>query len=218
MQQPTAGNPKLPAGRLLTLGVVLYPFVIHIALYVEKSWIAIAYIALALTVLCLTSLYRKYWLQLLLSASILTGLVAVWFTFNTQWILYLPPVIIFAMLAWIFGRTLKADRVALITRIALVMTDNKLPQNEYTYTRQITKLWTVFFCLMCVESILLALFAPIMVWSTMTNFVNYIIVAAMFVIEFIARKIILKQSSFNSFFTFIRVMTQKRNEIREKAF
>ena len=216
MHLPATANTVPAPGSPVTLAVILYPVIIHLALYFNKHWIAIAWLCALLAVLAGYNLYRHERLRFILSVGLLLVVSSVWLIFQSNWVLFMPPVVLFALLAWWFGGSLRPGREALITRIALVMTDNQLPQAEYNYTRRVTWIWAVFFVVMCIESILLAVFAPLMVWSTMTNFVNYILVALVFVLEFAIRKMILKQNRFTSFFRFIRVMLQKRNEIRAK--
>ena len=44
--------------------------------------------------------------------------------------------------------------------------------------------WTVFFALAVLESVVLALYAPLHIWSLFTNFLNYVFVLMFFVIEY----------------------------------
>lgn len=203
---------------LPTLFFICYPLIVHVAVYLDHNLIVLQYLALACLLSAILLALGRMWIGTGVMLVVLFGLVYIWQQALTSWIIYSTPVIIFIGLAFFFGRTLLAGRTPLITNIATVMSPSGLHADETRYTRNITVVWTMFFCGMAVESILLALYAPLPVWSLMTNFVNYIIVACLFIIEYIVRKRLVTQDSYTSFFHFISVMLRKRHEIRQKLF
>lgn len=107
---------------------------------------------------------------------------------DAQWVLYLPPVIINLGLCWLFGRTLAAGRTPLIARFAL-MEQGTLSDELAAYTRLLTWLWTLLFAAAAAVSVLLALSASRDAWSLFTNFVNYLLVAALFLGELAHRRV-----------------------------
>ena len=101
-------------------------------------------------------------------------------------ILYLPPILIASGLLVIFGRTLQPGEEPLITQFARRV-ERESDAAVLLYTRRLTWVWTLFFAAMLIESILLALFAPIEVWSLFTNLINYLLIAGLFALELLYR-------------------------------
>jgi uncharacterized membrane protein len=107
---------------------------------------------------------------------------------DAQWLLYAPPVAINLALCWLFGRTLARGRVPLIARFA-VMEQGTLSPELASYTRKLTWLWTLLFAGAAVASVVLALSGSRDAWSLFTNFLNYLLVAVMFLGEFVYRRL-----------------------------
>jgi uncharacterized membrane protein len=105
-----------------------------------------------------------------------------------QWLLYLPPVAINLALCWLFGRTLVRGRTPLIARFAL-MEQGTLTEELAVYTRRLTWIWTLLFAGAAAASLLLALSGSRDAWSLFTNLVNYLLVAALFLGEFVYRRL-----------------------------
>jgi len=101
---------------------------------------------------------------------------------------YLPPILIPASLAWLFGRTLRPGHTALITRFAQQI------MNEDTaavarYTRGVTWYWTLLFVALALEAAVLAIHATADTWSLFANGINYALIAAGFLVELIVRRL-----------------------------
>lgn len=107
---------------------------------------------------------------------------------QADWLLYLPPVGINLALCWLFGRTLAHGRVPLIARFAL-MEQGTLTEELARYTRRLTWLWTLLFAGSALASLALALSGNRDAWSLFTNLVNYLLVAALFLGEFLYRRL-----------------------------
>jgi len=105
-----------------------------------------------------------------------------------QWVLYLPPIGINLALCWLFGRTLAPGRVPLIARFAL-MERGTLTEELAAYTRRLTWLWTLLFAGAALASLVLTLSGDRDAWSLFTNLVNYLLVAALFLGEFVYRRL-----------------------------
>ena len=63
------------------------------------------------------------------------GVAVFWASPPAEWLLFIPPILINAMLAWLFGRTLVRGRVPLIARFAL-MEQGTLSAELAAYTRR----------------------------------------------------------------------------------
>jgi uncharacterized membrane protein len=103
------------------------------------------------------------------------------------WLLFVPPIVINAMLAWLFGRTLVHGRVPLIARFAEIE-QGTLSAELAIYTRTLTWLWTLLFIAAALLSFALAMSGHRDAWSLFTNFINYLLVAALFLGEFAYRR------------------------------
>jgi uncharacterized membrane protein len=114
-----------------------------------------------------------------------------------------PPVIIAFCLAWVFGRTLMPDRTAIINRIGARMR-GELPAPVARYGYRLTVVWTLFFVLMGLECLLLGLFAPPLVWSLFANFINYLLIALLFVVEYPIRRLVLRDLEHTPFIDSLR--------------
>ena len=94
-----------------------------------------------------------------------------------------PYLTVYAVLLWLFGRTLTPGRQPLITRVATHV-HGELPADIARYTRRVTSAWCVFFAAMATASMLLFLFAPLPIWSMFNNLLNLPLVAAMYLGEY----------------------------------
>jgi uncharacterized membrane protein len=99
--------------------------------------------------------------------------------------LYLPPIVFNVALALVFGRTLRAEATPLIERFMRLHQGEEVPAAMLRYARQLTRAWTVFFVAMALTAVVLAAFASLEAWSLFANVVNYLLVAALFVAQFV---------------------------------
>ena len=90
-----------------------------------------------------------------------------------------PHAAIYLSLLWLFGRTLRAGREPLITRLARRL-HGTLPPQLAAYTRRLTAAWCVFFGAQLVASVLLFRFASLAHWSIFVNVLNFPLLALMF--------------------------------------
>lgn len=97
----------------------------------------------------------------------------------------LPHTAAYGFLLWWFGRTLRDGREPLVTRFALRVHGTLMPE-IYTYTRQVTVAWCVFFAAQLAVSLTLFVFAPLGIWS-MFVMLNLPLVILMFAGEYLVR-------------------------------
>lgn len=102
-------------------------------------------------------------------------------------LLFAPPVLINALLAFVFGASLRSGREPVISVFAR-MEQGALPAELAGYTRLLTWIWTGLFTVMAGIALALALFGSLALWSTFTNLVAYALVAALFVGEYVYRR------------------------------
>lgn len=123
-----------------------------------------------------------------------------------QMMLFLPPVLINLLLCFLFARTLSAGSMPLISVFARVVHGHELDEISRHYTRAVTQLWVGLFIFLALESLLLALFAPLYIWSLFTNFINYILVLLVFVVEYQVRVRHLSHLKHPGFIGFMRLL------------
>ncbi|HVS26595.1 MAG TPA: hypothetical protein VHE58_04775 [Burkholderiales bacterium] len=159
-----------------------YPAVTHYAVIYQNFALGIGMLVLLILVAAALLPGRSKWLV----AAVLPLLLLV--PVDPGILLFCPPVIINVLGCGFFGMSLREGREPVISRIAR-LERGELPAELAQYTRRLTWIWTVFFALMALLSILLAAFAPLTVWSLFSNLVNYLLVGFLFFGEFVYRRI-----------------------------
>ena len=197
--------------------LLLYPLVVHIAISVRQTIWAVYFLALLLLLPVTVSLLKtgrytgaysrsfKPTKQTLIEMSL--ALVSIMIllvadSYATQ-LLQFQPILIFSMLFILFFSSLRSGSIPLISRFAILMTNDR-SDNVLRYCRAATMAWAVFFLLMLLVSSFLALYASLSNWSLFTNFISYFLIALMFVVEFMFRRWRLKDHVDYSFIHFIR--------------
>jgi uncharacterized membrane protein len=139
--------------------------------------------------------------------------------------LYLPPIIVPAFLAYVFGNTLRPGRTPLISQlIRLLQPPGEEPEAAvWSYARGLTATWTALFVALATFNLLLAALAepdgllrasgidPGLavsheVWSLFTNLIEYLLVAAFFAIEYAYRRQKFPRQPYRNMFDFLRRM------------
>ena len=111
------------------------------------------------------------------------------------------------LLAIVFGRTLVRTRDELCTRFARLL-HNTLPPDVERYTRLVTFAWTIFFGVMFVLSCLLYFAGFMAVWSLFANILSPILIAGMFLGEYLVRRRVLPKWESTGVLSGIRAFTR----------
>lgn len=166
-----------------------YPVLAHLAVVFDEvrlQWLALVWL-IAISMWGALAARRAWaWLALLGSSALLYWLVVAG---GGLYALYVPPAVIPAALFVVFARSLRPGAEPWISRVATVMRGEPLPPPLVAYTRQVTILWCGVFVAMFASAVGLAIWAPPEVWSLMTNFVHYLVLGAVFVLEFAYRRV-----------------------------
>jgi uncharacterized membrane protein len=202
-----------------------YPVLAHFAIARNSVGLTIAALTLLAAISLLPGLARgaaAAWL-----AVPLIGGVYWWLSGAAQpaVTLYLPPIIVPAFLACVFGNTLRQGRTPLISQLVrLLHTPGDEPEAAvWSYTRRLTAAWTTLFVTLAVFNLLLAAlaepdgllraggFEPTLsvrheLWSLFTNLLEYLVVAAFFVIEYAYRRQKFPRQPYRNMFDFLRRM------------
>jgi uncharacterized membrane protein len=141
-------------------------------------------------VLVVGALRRARRPQALLVVAVAAG-IALWFAWpalerNFPGVFFVEHAGANLVLALVFGRTLAGDREPLCARFARML-HGALPPDVQRYTRQVTVAWTVFFVVLFVLSCGLYLGGFLAAWSLLANILSPLLVAAMFLVEYLVR-------------------------------
>lgn len=186
--------------------VLAYPILVHLAILLHRTelqWLALCCLAAIPLYPGLRAARPRSALILLLAVTALWVLTR---TGGGRYALLLPPVLLPLVGAWFFGRTLAVGKTPLVTRIAAVSRGGAMPPELVAYTRQVTLLWTAVLSGLALLNAGLALLAPPEVWSLFTNFINYLIPAAVFPLEYAVRRWRFRHLDHPGFIAFIRMI------------
>lgn len=197
---PNSSNNSRP-GVLLPAGLLLVCLVsIHLA--ITGGYPVAALMILLFPLVMLSGRKPTTRLAVLATAGTVILLTARLADDNGLFLLYAPPVLVNAGLAILFGHSLFKGNTPLVTRYSIRLR-GKLEPAVVGYTRNVTRLWTAFFITMALESLLLALFAPLEVWSLFANILNYVFTVVLFIGEYMFRIRHLAHLEHPGFFSFV---------------
>lgn len=203
-----------------------YPVLAHFAVARNSEGLTIAALALLAAIVLLPGLVRgaaAAWL-----AVPLIGAACWWLSSLAVPVLplYVPPVLVPAFLACVFGNTLRPGHTPLISQLIRLLQapGEDEPESEvWSYARRLTAVWTVLFVTLATFNLVLAALvepdgllraggiAPPLavsheVWSLFTNLIEYLVVAALFLIEYAYRRQRFPRQPYRNMFDFIRRM------------
>jgi uncharacterized membrane protein len=165
--------------------ILAYPLLVHLAVVLQQpllQWLALCCLVAVPLYTGLRGGSGRSWLLYLL---LVIALFLLTRAGGGRYALFLPPVVLPLIGAWFFGRSLQSGQAPLISKIARASRGGKLPAELVSYTRGVTWLWTLTLTGMSLLSLLLATFAPLELWSLFTNFLNYIVLGALFPLEYL---------------------------------
>lgn len=108
-------------------------------------------------------------------------------------LLYIPPILISFSILFPFARSLSAGYTPLITQFYYLTEKGNREPERVVYTTLLTKIWLILISFIIIELITLSLFAPLEIWSLFSNFINYFILAAFMVLEWLFRSLYFRQ-------------------------
>jgi len=199
-----------------------YPLLAHVAVLSGRPGLIAASIGWLVVLTLLPGLRRlspAAWAALAAAA---VGLYAITGSAAAPRLLFLPPVLIIGFMAWVFGHTLRRGRTPLIESIIRALNpQDSLDEDITSYARRLTGVWTALLVALAVINTALALCAepggllltfgvqpavtvPLSVWSLFANVLNYLLVAGLFVGEFMFRRRRFPQQPYSGLLDFTR--------------
>lgn len=131
-----------------------------------------------------------------------------WSGMALAWLFYVPVILPLGLML-LFAASLIPGRRPWVTRIASQL-EGPLSPKAIRYTRAVTLVWVVVFALLGFSALYLALFATVELWSLFTNGLNYLLIAFVFIAEFMVRRRVLQGEANPDFGAFLRGMGQIR--------
>lgn len=189
MRTPVTDFPGLR--RYAFILTLCYPLMLHIAIvngYTGAAILALLTVSTAYALLLFLSKDRRRgWFAAALALAAFAC-----FLLGDDSLVYLPPILISGALLYSFGRSLLPGKEPLISRLARHI-DGIDDAPGLRYTRRLTVVWSVFFALMLLETLFLPVMTTKEVWSLFTNFINYLLILALFLGEFVFRLVYLRR-------------------------
>ncbi len=202
-----------------------YPVLAHFAVARSSAGLTLAALALLAAIPLLPGLVRgaaAAWLAVPLIGAAYWRLSSVAVPVLP---LYVPPILMPAFLAYVFGSTLMPGRTPLISQlIRLLHAPGDEPESAvWSYARRLTAVWTVLFVALAAFNLVLAALVepdgllraggiapPLVVsrevWSLFTNLIEYLVIVALFLIEYAYRRQRFPRQPYRNMFDFIRRM------------
>ena len=208
---------------LVSTAAVAYPIMTHIAVARHSEALTVASVAVLATLVLAPGLARGS-RPAMLAVPVVIGAIVVLVRLNLASLpLYAPPVLITGFAAWLFGRTLVPASTPLIEQFARLMrpSGQALEQQLVDYTRKVTIVWTALLIILCVSNLLLALLAvptglltvlgiqpplavPQSLWSLSANVLDYVLLAGLFVGEYVYRRLRFPNLPYTGLIDFIK--------------
>lgn len=188
------------------LGVPLflaYPVLTHVAVFTGLTHLASA------AWLCLATLavlvFPGKW-----GVGGFAALAAALLFFDPGTLVKLPPIVInLALAAW-FGRSLARGEEPVISWFARLVRGTELAPDLARYTRISTMVWTAFFVVSAAVAAGLALFARPQTWTLFANGIDYLLVGALFVGEYLYRRVRFRHHAHAPLLDVVRAVARAR--------
>lgn len=174
------------------LGMVFYPLLVHLLIKLDMPWVAVTGLVLtsAIYVFLVINMQRRTgahpgWVALYL---FLTA-VGLWSLYaGNVYALFFPSVIINLVLAASFAMSLRAPRVPVVEWfVRLEFGGNPPPPRLAGFARHATFAWVAYFSGIALLSLVLALLAPLEVWSLVVNVLNYAFAITLLFVQYLYR-------------------------------
>ena len=172
--------------------MVFYPLIVHLFIELNVPWLAvIGLVATSFVYLLLVIGFQRDtgahpgWIGLYLGLNVL-GIVNL--LTDTHYALFVPPVVINLAVAAAFAATLRPGASPLVEKLMRFEFGGALPPAPLrAYARRLTVIWAVYFAGVALISLVLALVAPLEVWSLFANVLHYLFAFTLLALQFLYR-------------------------------
>lgn len=182
-------------GVLQAVVLLAYPVLVYFGLSrLSTRWVGLLLLVMLLPKLVHTLLHRRQQLVDALSLPIaVAGLMVLAVVSNDPRFVLAYPALVNLVLLGQFGWTLRPGSPrSMIERFARLQVDDLSPE-EIVYCRKVTAAWCAFFVLNGAACALFAAFASRSAWALYTGLVSYLVLGALFAVEFTLRKYLFRR-------------------------
>jgi len=177
---------------LSAIVLLAYPFAVYYG--IDKFGLSIMGILLAVLFVLRIFTASKTKLKEFKQLAIISGLIGITLIvlgilFRSKGWLLFYPVAVNACMLLVFAGSLKQPQT-IIERLARLQ-EPDLPESGVEYTRKVTQVWCLFF-LLNGSVALYTCFLSLEAWTLYNGLISYILIGALFAIEWIVRQIIRK--------------------------
>lgn len=197
MMRPSPAQPNHRRATPSLVAVVGFASVASVAFYAVPLWFA-QRVDPAVTLAALMAVDAALVMMLARSRgsasmlAALVGLLVATALLRTTVFVALPFVLLYGGLAIGFAVSLRPGSTALITRIAVQRHGAALTERARRYFRGLTAAWAALFAALALGSAALALGASFEAWSLFTNLLSWPLIGAMFVGEYLLRRVVFR--------------------------
>lgn len=176
------------------LVMVFYPLLVHLLIKLDLSWLAVTGLVVtsAIYVLLVINVQRRTgvhpgWVALYLS---LTAIGSWSLYVGNVYALFVPSVIINLVLGMTFASSLRARNVPVVEWfVRLELGGNAPPPRLARFARNATLAWAVYFSGFSLLSLVLAVTAPLEVWSLVVNVLHYVFAISLLFVQYLYRSL-----------------------------
>lgn len=189
--------------------ILAYPLLTHASVWLHEpvlQWLALTDLAAISLFDDLKRLRPVTWTILLAISAALFVLVRFG---GGMYALFIQPIALPAALLTLFASSLRTGSMPIVTRYAQAIR-GALPDELVRYTRIVTVVWCVAFASLTASAIGFALFASHELWSTMTNFVHYVFLGMLFLVEYVYRVLRFRHLEHPGFLAYVRSLFNMR--------
>lgn len=190
--------------------ILLYLPLVHFAAVTGLPLLQAAALIVLAAGIFYKGLKAKQWLLWLLLVGV-SGAIALLALFDlTLYVIYLPPIVLPLLIWGMFFNTLLPGKTPLVTAIG-ERARGPLSREMKIYTRRVTILWSVLLLGMSLWSAWLAWLNSPLLWSLVTNCLNYVVIIVVFFGEFYYRKHHFKNHDHPSLIDYIKIVVSPEN-------
>jgi uncharacterized membrane protein len=144
---------------------------------------------------------------------VIAAITLIAWRFFPSLLLFAPPAALNVAFGMFFATTLAHGREPRIATFARLERGGELPAELAAYTRRLTWIWTIFLFACAAIGLALAAFAPLAVWSAFVNVASYVAIAALFVGEYLYRRVRYRGYRHGSLVALIRIVMRDRRSL-----
>lgn len=176
------------------LVMVFYPLLVHLLIKLDLSWLAVTGLVItsAIYALLVINVQRRTgarpgWIALYL---FLTAIGSWSLYAGNVYALFVPSVIINLVLGATFAATLRPQNVPVVEWFVRLEYDgNPPPPRLAQFARNATWAWAAYFSGFAVLALVLAVTAPLEVWSLVVNVLHYVFAISLLFVQYLYRSL-----------------------------